>query len=259
MHTVEDIVKISKKFIESTHLNKAEDLKGMEIYDAPLIGIASAKDSLFLKLKEEGVIGEQHMTPLEWMSNAKTVISYFLPFTEAIRKANRENKDLPAKEWLYGRVEGQIVNDELSKFLAEKIKESGEDAVIPAIDPRFKDKNYRSNWSERHVAFIAGLGTFGLSKSLITEKGCAGRFGSVIVSVDLAPTERKYESTYEYCSECGACINRCPVHAIDKLGKKHEPCREFLDNVTKVRFAPRYGCGKCQTAVPCESRIPVKK
>lgn len=258
MYSIEDINKLAQEFISTSSYNKVKELNGIQIFDAPLIGIASAQDTLFLELKEENAVGVEHMTPLEWMPQAKVVISYFLPFTEAVRKANRENKDLPAKEWLYGRIEGETVNNELRKFLAEKIKEIGREAVIPALDSRFAVKGYKSNWSERHAAFIAGLGTFSLSKSLITEKGCAGRFGSIIVSAAFEPTERKYISIYEYCSQCGACISRCPVQAIDKSGKKHEPCDDFLTNVTKKRFAPRYGCGKCQTAVPCESRIPVK-
>ena len=39
--------------------------------------------------------------------------------------------------------------------------------------------DYASNWSERHVAYVCGLGTFGC-QGLITSKGLAGRFGSII-------------------------------------------------------------------------------
>ena len=38
-------------------------------------------------------------------------------------------------------------------------------------------------------------------------------------------------------------------------GKDHAVCSEYLDRV-KVRYSPRYGCGKCQTGVPCEHQIP---
>ena len=34
---------------------------------------------------------------------------------------------------------------------------------------------------------------------------------------------------------------------------------EALLEETKKKYAPRYGCGKCQTKVPCESRIPGKR
>jgi epoxyqueuosine reductase len=257
MDNIKEIINQAGEFIANTDYNKIKELKGIQMFDAPIIGIAAADDPLFLKLKDKEAIGDGHMTPLEWMPQAKAVISYFLPFTEAVRKANRENKDLPAIEWLYGRIEGEIANKELAKFLVKKVADMGGEAIIPSLDSRFVSGNYKSNWSERHVAFISGLGTFGLSKSIITEKGAAGRLGSLIVSIPFEATERKYEGVYDYCSQCGACINRCPAQAIDKLGKKHEPCEDFLTNVTKKRFAPRYGCGKCQTAVPCEYRIPV--
>ena len=28
--------------------------------------------------------------------------------------------------------------------------------------------------------------------------------------------------------------------------------------IRALRFKPRYGCGKCQLAVPCETRVPQK-
>ena len=57
---------------------------------------------------------------------------------------------------------------------------------------------------------------------------------------------------------CGACVARCPAKAVDpETGKDHDKCAGRLD-WSGVAYAPRYGCGKCQTAVPCESRNPSK-
>jgi epoxyqueuosine reductase len=130
--------------------------------------------------------------------------------------------------------------------------------MAPILDPRFTIMDKRSNWSERHVAFIAGLGTFGLSKSLITKKGSAGRYGSVITDRVLDIASRPYEELYEYCNYCYACIDRCPAGAIKEEGKSINVCSDYIDNEIRPRYAPRYGCGKCQTAVPCEDTIPVK-
>lgn len=54
----------------------------------------------------------------------------------------------------------------------------------------------------------------------------------------------------------GKCAVNCPANAIslDK-GKDHSKCHGFLLK-TAEKFKPRYGCGKCQVAVPCECRIP---
>ena len=63
------------------------DLAGMKIYEAPLIGFARADDELFItEYKKEGIIHPEYLTPLEWLPGSKTVISFFLPFTRAIKK-----------------------------------------------------------------------------------------------------------------------------------------------------------------------------
>ena len=48
----------------------------------------------------------------------------------------------------------------------------------------------------------------------------------------------------------------CPVGAIDPVkGKDHILCSQCLDRSREL-FRPRYGCGLCQTGVPCEDRDP---
>ena len=115
----------------------------------------------------------------------------------------------------------------------------------------------RSNWSERHAAFIAGLGTFSLNRSLVTALGSAGRLGSVIADIELEATPRGYEQVDEYCTKCGICIQRCPPEAVSEGGKDNAVCMRFLEEVL-LRHKPRYGCGKCQPDVPCESGIPLR-
>ena len=242
-------------FVENSELNVTADLDGMCIYENPLIGVAASDDPLWKILKEPRVVGPHHRTPLEWMPEAKSVISYFLPFTEAVRKSNR-TKGMPSKEWLYGRWDGEIFNNALRSFIVEAVEDQGYKALAPALEGEFSVANHRSNWSERHVAFIAGLGTFSISYSLITKQGTAGRFGSVVVDRELEPTEREYTELDEYCDGCGTCISRCPSKALTHEGKDKERCSSFLNKVLQ-RNKPRYGCGKCQTAVPCEYENPM--
>ena len=255
MKDFNDIVDILSGFMENTPLNKVEELSNMIIFDEPLVGIAAADDILFQCLKEPSAVGTHHLTPGEWLPHAKTVISYFLPFSSTVRQSNYMNDKKPSREWLYGRIEGESLNNAMRDYLVEKIQEAGGKALIPSKDPRCQLLDNRSSWSERHVAYVAGLGTFSLSKSIITNKGSAGRFGSIITDLILEPTQRSYDDIYEYCSQCGVCIDRCPPEAITPEGKAHPPCHEFLEHM-KIIYSPRYGCGKCQTAVPCESGIP---
>jgi epoxyqueuosine reductase QueG len=204
------------------------------------------------------------MLPKEWLPQCRTVISFFLPFSEAVKKGNRRDMSWPSEEWLHGRIEGQTLLNKLGMHLMSELIKAGYESIVPTLDRRFwSNKNdsyheaaFTSNWSERHVAFICGLGTFGLSKGLITQKGIAGRFGSILTELYLSPDKREYENIYEYCSMCGKCVKNCPVSAISiENGKNHTICSRFLDT-TAEKYQPRYGCGKCQVCVPCESGIP---
>lgn len=242
--------------------------EGLVMYDEPLIGISSADDEIYRSFKDPGVIGELFLLPEEWMPEAKTVISFFLPFSERVRSSNRNEAESTSNEWLHARIEGQSFLERFLDALCRYFENTGIKACAPSIDSRLSVKrtrlpaddpegiHYSSSWSERHVAYASGLGTFSLSRSLITEKGAAGRYGSIIISAEMVPDERTYSGLSDYCIMCGACIRRCPVGAISMEGGKNQKiCSRWVD-FTKEKYAPRYGCGKCQTGTPCESRIP---
>lgn len=241
-----------------------------EIYEEPLIGFASASDGLFEKYRNKEAIGAEFMGPCEWLPGAKAVVSLFLPFTEQVRESNRKNPSDPSAEWLYARIEGQEFIGRYMASLKRFLEDKGIAACVPSSDERFDKKiemtlsglrpdfHADSRWSERHAAYACGLGTFGLSKGLITEKGMAGRFASVIISEETEPTMRQYTGIYDYCINCGACAKRCPVNAISlKRGKNNLTCHLHVQKMGK-KYSPRYGCGKCQVGVPCEHRRPLK-
>ncbi|WP_241078438.1 4Fe-4S binding protein [Natranaerofaba carboxydovora] len=77
--------------------------------------------------------------------------------------------------------------------------------------------------------------------------------------MEITPTTREYEKVYEYCTMCGVCISRCPEKAITEEGKDSNVCKKYFDEKIYPEYFPRYGCGKCQTAVPCEKTNPNKK
>ena len=242
---------------------------GTQIYEAPLIGCAAASDPLFAYMKERAdIYGPTLRLPEEWLPGAVSVVSFFLPFSKAVRDSNRCDLSRPSDIWLHARVEGQAFLNQVATCLAELLRQAGGQVVIPAIDPAFSvirdpsradrgEPPYVSNWSERHAAFVAGLGTFSLSKHLITEKGVSGRFGSIITDLPLSVTPRPYTDPFEYCTFCGACRKRCAVNAIGPLEKDNRICSDFQRQMLE-RFAPRHGCGKCQLNVPCETCRPKK-
>ncbi len=271
------LISKAAQFTEESPLNYVskddairEELVGLKMFEAPLLGFGAADDAMFTELKKKEAVGPQFMLPNQWLDGAKTVVSFFVPFSEQVKKSNYSDDGFASAEWVHARIEGQKFIVALSKYLQETLEAEGYRAVVPSCDERFhsvsawkegqegvwKDVSFASNWSERHVAFVCGLGTFGLSKGLITEKGMAGRIGSVVTDAPFEITERLYTEIYEYCIQCGLCIKRCPVHAITaEKGKDHTVCAPYVSKAA-APFAPRYGCGKCQTNVPCESRNP---
>ena len=245
------------------------DLVGVTIFNEPLIKITSVDNLTFSELKEPTGIGPHHLLPTEWLPHAKSVISFFFPFTEEIRQTNRQDMSYPSQGWMNGRIEGQSFINSFSSNLISFMNAQGFTSLAPSIDPKFlmntsQDRHqinqlYTSNWSERHIAYACGLGTFSLSKGLITEKGIAGRITSVITELLLPDDSASFSRFDENCILCGKCIKNCPVGAISfENGKNHDICSAFLDSILEDH-SPWYGCGKCQVNVPCESKNPAQK
>ena len=275
--TKADLINISenliKNFQPSVLSEEMAALLGTDrfcFFDAPLIGIAAADDQLFEKMKDPQIIGPHFITPKQWLENAKTVISIFVPYSSAVRKANSTcPKNEIAPEYVYGKNYLVPYIDSLEEKIVSAIKEKGYSAVIPSKEGgRMKEAvmtadgtrlKYTSGWSERHAAYACGLGTFGISGGLITAKGVAGRYLSIVTDMPVKADLRPYTDPYEYCTFCGACIARCPADAITVENKKDKAkCSAFV-NITKEIFAPLYGCAKCQCGVPCANGIPKKR
>jgi epoxyqueuosine reductase QueG len=266
-----DIIMLAEKYINDSPGNYITEeaalnpkCAGMKIYESPIFAFGSADDEIYIKYKSFDVIGSHFLTPAEWLTDTKTVISFFLPYSDKIKTANSTDNHFPVDEWLHGRYEGQQLLTQLLEHLVKAVSEAGFKSLAPSLEQRFKvgnaEKNNKntSNWSERHIAYVCGLGTFGLSRGIITKKGMSGRLGSILTELDLPKNSRDYDGIDDYCTMCGVCIDRCPVHAIsfeDKMN--HTLCSDFLDKV-REKHNPRYGCGKCQTGVPCESQIPTR-
>lgn len=267
-HSLAKLIRELVETAEDNYINRqtalSNDLAGLKIYDLPIIGVAHADDPCFLELKKPEAIGPHFRVPTDWLPQAKSVISFFLPYTKEVRASNRTPREWPSLQWLHGRYEGQLLLNKLGSQLESQLKTNGYATVVPSQTEDFRigvggesEEAFTCNWSERHIAYVCGLGTFGLSKGLITKRGMAGRFGSIVTELELEADERQYKDIYEYCSMCGACISRCPAEAISlEGGKDHHPCSDFLKAVI-AKHKPRYACGKCQVAVPCEESIPV--
>jgi epoxyqueuosine reductase QueG len=226
----------------------------------PLVGFAAADDPLFAQLKT--AVSSTHELPLDLLANAGTVISFFLPFVKSVTSTNIK-KRLSSPEWAVSYIETNELIKHLSLHLVGLFAAAGEEVItIPATHNWIEDRLI-SNWSHRHVAFIAGLGRFGLNNMLITSKGCSGRVGSLITSAVIAPDIRPDEEAclYKYDGSCKKCVGKCVNEALFEASFDRFKCYDqLLVNVeehTSVGYADV--CGKCLAAVPCSHVNPVSK
>lgn len=252
---------------------------GVPMFDAPLVAVAAADDPWFARFKD--VIGSFYWTPQEALhlaapgATARSVISWCLPVCQVAREANRQESRLPARSWVYVRAFGEPLMTRLRHGLEEALRRLGLAAVAPAVAPQHKilqrdGVGLAGQWSERHTAFVAGLGTFGISGGLITRRGIAHRLGSVVTDAAIPPTPRPYgDDPFAWCLKssrgtCGACIRRCPAGSVGETvaHRDKSACIAHVREVIPTEGRPRYdfdpvvGCGLCQTAVPCEDRNP---
>ncbi|WP_035104503.1 4Fe-4S ferredoxin [Desulfohalovibrio reitneri] len=253
-------------------------------FDPPLVGFARGDDPLWDFLKKD--IGEFFWTPEEAFANAfpddpaegadLRVISWVLPQTGATKAAQAKRKEFPAPEWSMVRLHGEAINEALRRHMVNALASWDVAACAPALSPEFQreysDKyQYASRWSERHAAFMAGHGTFGLCDALITPVGKAHRVGSVVARVDLPASPRPWTDHHAHClhftkNRCRACAKRCPAGAISEHGHDKEKCRAYIRGTTALHVEHRQlgvrvsSCGLCQAGVPCADGFPgVKK
>ena len=74
-----------------------EGCAGLVMFDEPVFGVSSAADGIYKEFKKPGVVGEDFMLPDEWLPGAKSVISFFLPFTVTLTLVSSE-KNLSSLE-----------------------------------------------------------------------------------------------------------------------------------------------------------------
>ncbi len=224
----------------------------------PLIGYASADDPLFARLKE--IVRPTHEAPQDFLAEARTVITYFLPFQDEIEESNIEGR-YSSKLWGISYVETNRLINEMNKELKSKLTGMGyQTAYVPATH-NFDKETLMSDWSHRSAAYIAGLGTFGLNRMLITEYGCCGRIGSLVTDLEVEPTPRYSRELCLYRADgsCGRCVERCVNDALHFDEFDRHRCHEMLlENGEKLSDLESLVdvCGKCMVGVPCSTVIP---
>ncbi len=250
------------------------------MWEKPIIGVAAGDDPYYDFLKEH--IGQFHWSPEEAfqlkysgtvLKENLSVISMVFPQTMETKHTQLKETKCPSREWIVSRGEWEPLMKEFSGKLVNRLENMGIRSVSIDLQSEFSTTRsetlgFASRWSHRHIAYFAGLGTFGLSDGLITERGKAIRLSSLIIEAPLTPTVKPYSFHNQWClyyknGSCGACIKRCPVNSITFKGHDKDACEAYEDV-----FAEKYwpsdiarddyilGCGLCQVGIPCQNRKP---
>lgn len=230
------------------------------LWQDPVVACASANDPLFGRLKE--AVGPEHLLPHDLLPDARTVITYFIPFTPQVGMSNTDGFSA-SRLWAKAYVETNRLISRINDHLAALLGTMGYVCAGMAPTHNFDKKTLLSRWSHRHVSYIAGLGKFGLHKLLITEKGCCGRLGSIVTSAFLEETRREEKESclFFHNGTCGTCISRCPTGALKHDGLDKTLCYEMLlENASLYRDEGLADvCGKCSCMIPCSFTNPVGK
>jgi epoxyqueuosine reductase QueG len=235
----------------------ADHRKTTTRWRSPLVGFASASDPLFVQFRT--VVSPSHSLPEELLPGARTVIAFFLPFEPQVANSNVRGR-LAAREWAVAYIETNELISAVCAHMKGFLEAKGHSVFTTPATHNFDTNRLVSDWSHRHVAFAAGLGTFGLNNMLITRQGCCGRIGSCITTVALQPDARP---TQEGClarrgHSCARCVQRCVNAALFEDHFDRKTCYSMcLENGAALRELGKADvCGKCVVGLPCSFSVP---
>ena len=243
------------ELIKETILYEVKNKKGATSYRDPIIGFVAADDPEFAKLSE--LVEFQHLMPEDLLQGARSVVCFYLPFVPEIVYPNQEYKKQVAREWGVAYYETNALIGYINRRLIEVLKEHGVNAAAEPATGNFDSNELRSHWSHKSIAVMTGIGSFGLHQLIITDAGCTGRFGTLVIDAELPidKPERKERCEYFDSGTCMDCVIACPANALSKDERiNRADCWElllenrkgFLDIGDNVHV-----CGKCAVVGPC--------
>lgn len=199
---------------------------------------------------------EKRINPKLTMENAESVIVCLFPYYAG----NNEGANLSISS----------VSLDYHLIAKDKLEQIG--SFLSAKIPSFQYKAFVDNGplADRYMAYLAGLGYFGINSHIITDKHGSYVFIGYIINNYHFEADKPQDKT---CIQCGRCVERCPGCAI--LGnfdinplrcrsfitqKKGELSEQETDILSKSPLV--YGCDICQDVCPHNQNIaytPIKE
>ena len=233
---------------------KFAELNRPDLIRTPIVAFSSAQDPKYQELKT--IIGPWHQLPTDFLPEAESVISYFIPFTKEVALGPKNEPDgCPVWSEAYITINQyfHVVNQAVQDYLESQGYKAAQIRPPKAYDP----ETFHAVWSHRSAAVIANLAAFGANNLAITEKGSGGRFCSLITSAKLEARREppKKQCPYPVNGSCGLCIKACPAGALTGSGTNKAACQAELnknpDRLKKLNA--KYVadiCGKCLSVCP---------
>ncbi len=232
-----------------------------DLWRKPLVRFMPADDPSLESLRES--VCADHLMPEEVLPGARTVVSFFIPFDEKIPKSNSTG-EFASAEWAECYILTNALIARISDEVASLMNAHGyRTGKIPATH-NFDKVRIISRWSHRHIARLAGLGTFGLNNMLITDSGCCGRFGTIITDCPIEIGEKQpvtEKCLYKAAGKCGACVRKCHTGALRVDGFDRHRCYAECNRNAAIHEALGKAdvCGKCLTGLPCSMTDPASR
>lgn len=247
--------------------------------DPPIFAVQRAEHPAFAELAR---LIPGHATPCSLLKNRVStsgewsVVSLAFPSREWIVRESALVSGFPPKSWFEGKVAAMNGMASFAACLVAVLRADGVETLNPpspgdgVFVARLNESGarYDTTWSERHVAYATGLGTFGLHGAIITDAGCVHRLKSLLIRARFDEFDSVNEHPFGNClycmkKTCGACIGRCPTGAVSEQGHDPVACEEHAKGRNSQRVRDEYGldvpgCALCMNGIPCSRRNPMK-
>ena len=195
--------------------------------------------------------------PRRYLENAATVIS----LGRRLNIAPIRNLPVSRSAYMLEHDEANRRLDRASQEVARFLEERGHDAIGFDTGAGFyheagkAPERFAGDFSHKHAAAACGLGVFGVNNLVLYEScGAAVRFVSVITSANVGEDRTRAVNVCP-AGECRACVDVCPVGALNGWEDAYEPatgwridkqaCYDYIFTTLKGQR-----CGLCIKACP---------